>query len=84
MQNLLIFPILLTLTRSLRLARYIAKHSDCELATVGDNFGLQEYGYVFPKGSKLRDAFSEAIANDRASQWTNELEQQSMFILIPN
>ena len=46
--------------------------SECELQTAGSLFGLQEYGYVFPKNSKLRDPFSSAIAKTRALRWTVE------------
>merc|ERR1719359_558798 len=55
---------------------YIAKRSKCELQTAGSLFGLQEYGYVFPKNSKLRDPFNSAIAKTRASRWTVELEEK--------
>jgi ABC-type amino acid transport substrate-binding protein len=55
---------------------FIAEKSNCELETVGNLFGLQEYGYVFPKHSKLRDPFSSAIAETRASQWTKDLESK--------
>jgi hypothetical protein len=43
---------------------------------VGDLFGLQEYGYVFPKHSRLLDPFSSAIAKTRTWKWTDELESK--------
>ena len=46
---------------------WLAKQSNCALKTVGQLFGLQEFGYVFPKGSEMREAFSEAITENRAA-----------------
>lgn len=54
----------------------IVKTSNCELETVGDLFALQEYGYMFPKNSVLRDPFSEAITKTRMSAWTMDLEKK--------